>query len=284
MTGMYSIRKDDWAGWLEAPAPTAGWAASPVRIARVVPLKTGWGRLALEFIQPLSPGGGRRRRVELTVVQHELHHLVGSFRDEDGTARTAIVSSMSFDWLASYCPTFFERRPPYAAMVDGQTGWSITPAEHLDRVLGPSDNEVLCGATANGFSRTLPAMPARAATFTLDVTFPPLDSLLIARGSVPREMEEKWLVLLADGVLRFHRSWTGIFIYEVGATWCGDRLHLGSVRANREPDQYRETDDGHDAAMLRWVIDVVLRGISSIFPVRGDVPMQAWAVAGSASL
>lgn len=287
MGSKHSIQENDWAGWLEVPASAPGWAASPVMITGVILLKTGQGRLLLDFTQPLSSGGGRRRRVELKVVQHGPEHLVGSMLDDDGTVRTAVVSGISFDWLASYCPEFFSRRPPHAVTltVDGVPAWENTPRMHLDRVLGRSVDDLLLGAAAGSFGVELQPMPARSTTFMLDVTCPPLDSLLIARGFVPQEMEEKWLIFLADGRLRLHRSWTGVLVYEIEAAWRGDRLYLGSVRANRDPEQYGETDDRHDAAMLRWVIDVVLRGVPSQFPTKGDDgPLASWAVAGSASL
>ena len=287
MSSKYSIRKDGWAGWLEVPASTSDWAAGPVRIVDVVPLKTGQGRLVLDFIQPLSPGGGRRRRAELKVIQHGPEHLVGSILDEIGTVRTAVVSSVSFDWLASYCPEFFSRRPSHAVTmtIDGAPAGENTPQMHLDRVLGQSVDDLLLGAAASSFRVELQSMPDRSTNFMLDVTFPPLDSLLIARGFVPQVMEEKWFVFLADGRLRFHRSWTGVLVYDVEVAWRGDRLYLGSVRANRDPEQYSETDDRHDAAMLRWIIDVVLRGVPSQFPTKGDDrPLAPWVVAGSASL
>ena len=287
MGSKYSIQENDWGGWLEVPTSAPGWAASPALITGVFPLKTGQGRLSLDFIQPLSPGGGRRRRVDLKVIQHGPEHLVGSVRDNDGTLRTTVVSAISFDWLASYCPDFFGRRPPHAAsmMVDGVPAWESTPRMYLDRVLGRSVNNLLHGASAGSFGVELQPMPARSTTFMMDVTYPPLDSLLIARGFVPQEMEEKWFIFLADGRLRFQRSWTGVLVYDVDAAWRDDRLYLGSVQANRDPEQYGETDDGHDAAMLKWIIDVVLRGVRSPFPVKeDDVPLTSWAIAGSASL
>ncbi|RSV32185.1 hypothetical protein [Sphingomonas sp. ABOLH] len=61
MDSKYSIQENDWAGWLEVPTSAPGWAASPVMITGVFPLKTGQGRLSLDFIQPLSPGGGLNR-------------------------------------------------------------------------------------------------------------------------------------------------------------------------------------------------------------------------------
>ena len=55
----------------------------------------------------------------------------------------------------------------------------------------------------------------------LPCTLPAIDWGLydrIERGHIPMEMEDKWFIFLTDGMLRFHRSWTGACIYwvEVG--------------------------------------------------------------------
>lgn len=246
----------------------------------------GAGKAALKFLQPLSARDGRCRSAALRVIQHGPTHLVGAFLDVDGVATRGIVSPMSFDWLANYCPNFFARRPRKAVTVTIEgTAWENTPDVHLDRVLGRSADEILHGATAASFGVELQAVPAGSAQFMLNVTCPSRESLLIARGFVPQAMEERWFVFLSEGRLCLHRRWTGILVYEVEATWRGDRLHLGHVRANRDPAQYGETEDIRDAAMLRWIIDMALRGVPSTYPMKGgEAQRQARAAARSASL
>ena len=132
-------------------------------------------------------------------------------------------------------------------------------------------------------------MPARRSTFSLDQTYSPFDSWMIARGFVPMVMEEKWFVYMEGGRLLFRRSWTGILIYDVEATWRGDHLYLGQVRVNRDPEQYGETDDEYDRRLLAYLIVVVLLGEHVPFPTKGEPSaeqsvLQAWSLAGKASL
>ena len=286
---VFQIAARSWCGWLETPPGFPGWAASPILIESVQPLKTGQGKLKLGFLQPLHAGGGRRREVVLKIVQHTSGHFVGAF-ENDGVKCTAIVSAISFDWLESYCATYFARRPPTQSslMIDGVPLDGMDITDYLATTFGQSENEILTGATAESFGAERMAMPAMTSTFSLGVTVPLFESLLIARGCVPQAMEDKWFIYMEDSHLIFRRSWTGILIYRVEAIWRSAELYLGEVRVNRDPEQYSETSDAHDKALLQWLIDVVLRRVPSEYPVEAEdddrAPLQAWASAGKASL
>jgi hypothetical protein len=283
------LRPLSWFGWLELPARNAGWAASPILITAVTPLKSGLGRLSLEFIQPLHPGGGISRSIVLTVGQHREGYLIGEF-DDEGVQRAAIVSEISFAWLETYCVEHWRHRPAAAAnWFVGDVALDEPKIEgHLARVFGEKPSNILVGTTASSFSVTGCALPAERAHLTVNQTYDAFDSWLIVRGLTPYEMEDKWFVYWRDGLLTLRRSWTGFVIYEVDAVWRDDRLYLGQARANREPDQYGETDDEFDRAMLLWVIDVVLLGKDAPFPTKvedaGQAALAAWSVAGKASL
>ncbi len=110
----FQLKPFVWAGWLELPAGSAGWAASPVLITAVTPLKSGLGRLSIEFVQPLHPGGGICRSIVLTFGQHRPDYLIGEF-DDGGVRRAAIVCEIGFAWLQSYCAEHWRRRPVAAA-------------------------------------------------------------------------------------------------------------------------------------------------------------------------
>lgn len=278
-----------WAGWLELPARAAGWAASPIYITAVNPLKSGRGRLLVEFVQPLRPGGGLSRSIVLRVGQHREDYLIGEF-DDEGVRRAVIISEISFAWLQSYCAEHWRRRPVATAtwVIDDVVLDEPSIGEHLARVFGETPSDVLTGATAGSFSVAEHKLPKERAYLTLNRTYDAFDSWLIVRGFTPYEMEEKWFVYWRDGLLTLRRSWTGIVIYEVDAVWRGDQLYLGQARANRDPGQYGETDDAFDTAMLLWVIDVVLLGKPAPFPTKVDDAEQsalaAWSIAGKASL
>jgi hypothetical protein len=132
-------------------------------------------------------------------------------------------------------------------------------------------------------------MPARHSSFSLGQAYDRFDSWMIARGFVPTAMEEKWFIYMDRGRLLFRRSWTGILIYDVEATWHDDQFYLGQVRVNRDPEQYRETDDDYDRRVLIYLIAVALLGEPAPFPEKHEptpeqAALQAWSLAGKASL
>jgi len=59
-------------------------------------------------------------------------------------------------------------------------------------------------------------------------------------------------------VLYFHRSWTGVCIYQVSFTQAGDTLRMTQALVNRDPDQYTETSAERDQEMISQVIDTFL--------------------------
>jgi len=108
----------------------------------------------------------------------------------------------------------------------------------------------------------LPPLPSRVATVSVERGFNPFDSWLIARGFVPREMEDKWFIYMDEGRLIFRRSWTRYLIYDVEVEWVGDRIRFGNAKVNRDKRQYKETRDTNDCSTLLNVVDWVLLGVS----------------------
>ena len=94
----------------------------------------------------------------------------------------------------------------------------------------------------------------------------------ISRGLIPREMEDKWFIFMEDDVLYFHRSWTGVCVYQVElAEEAGVHVTL-TVKVSRNRNQYRCTDDRYDAELLRFLIHGLLVGEEVEFPVPGNLP------------
>lgn len=261
-----------WWGWHELPIPHPGWGAGPVLVERVQPMKTGKGLLTLTFLQPMRPVVGVRRTVILCVLHRATTHLVGSF-DDEGVARTAVVSVADPAWLKSFCPMLPLRMPlgtgSVITMPTGET-WQYKPsvADLLAAAFGHEADTVLHGARPTSFGTARPPLPRKRGAFDFDRSYSAFDSWRIARGNVPAEMEDKWFVYLHEGRLLFRRSWTGFLIFDVAAAWRGDCLHLGKVRVNRNPEQYTETDDNHDRKLLEYLIDGVLLQREVEFPAR----------------
>lgn len=132
-------------------------------------------------------------------------------------------------------------------------------------------------------------MPDARATVALDLAYTSAEMDRIRAGLVPRVMEDKWFIYWTDGLLSFHRSWTGACIYQVRFVAEPD----GCARAveatvNREPGQYRGFEDAREAEMVRTLIALLLLHQPVAPPVDGaderERALQTWSFVGRAML
>ena len=107
-------------------------------------------------------------------------------------------------------------------------------------------------------------------------------------GLVPGQMEDKWFIYWQDDVLYFHRSWTGFCVYVVRFEFEGESYRMVEADLNRERSEYGQTDDDHDAAMISYLIDVLLLDREADFPTDaadpGEAALQQWSEVGRAML
>ena len=105
-------------------------------------------------------------------------------------------------------------------------------------------------------------------------------------GLVPGQMEDKWFIYRQDNALYFHRSWTGFCVYVVRFESDGNSYRMFEADLNRDPDQYGETRDDHDAALISYLIDVLLLDREADFPTDaadpGEAALEEWSEVGRA--
>jgi hypothetical protein len=94
----------------------------------------------------------------------------------------------------------------------------------------------------------------------------------IRHGVIPEAMEDKWFIFLEDDVIYFHRSWTGFCIYQLNLKKDESNYTVVEALVNRDPSQYSATDEEYDKKLLTFLIDNLLLGRSSMFPVPAGVP------------
>lgn len=92
----------------------------------------------------------------------------------------------------------------------------------------------------------------------------------VVRGVVPGDMDDKWFIFYEAPWLYLHRSWTGICIYAVRLRVEGEGSTVEEAWANRNPKEYRLSDDQHDARVLSFLVDKLLLGRDVPFPVRDE--------------
>lgn len=112
-------------------------------------------------------------------------------------------------------------------------------------------------------------MPPETAVLNYKAEFMPEEFDKISQGLKPQQMEDKWLIEMEGDTLSFCRSWTGHCIFRVEFAGNGGRYAVRSALANRNAEQYNSPGDDYDAALLGFLIEVLLLGRDGKFPVPG---------------
>lgn len=87
-------------------------------------------------------------------------------------------------------------------------------------------------------------------------------------GLVPEQMEDKWFIYYEDSWLRFHRSWTGVFIYGLRLEGSSDGVRVIDSWVNRNTEQYAAQDTDYDRKLVRFIIDAfLLKTPGTTFPM-----------------
>lgn len=118
-------------------------------------------------------------------------------------------------------------------------------------------------ATADSWN-TLP-MPDKYAVIRTDIKIPTEPMDIIRKGHIPEAMEDHWFMYCDDEFIRYYRSWTGICIYEARYEKVDDSYKITSIKANRLPEQYRETNDRRDYCLFMYLIITETGGDGSKF-------------------
>jgi len=116
--------------------------------------------------------------------------------------------------------------------------------------------------------KSLP-LPTQRAKLNVERAFTEQDYNRLAQGLIPKVMEDKWFIFMENDILFFHRSWTGICIYEAHFD---NRHAINKVWVNRDSEQYKETDIEYDRKLLTFLIDNLLLGQNTPFPISSNIP------------
>src|SRR5258708_3375907 len=118
--------------------------------------------------------------------------------------------------------------------------------------------------------KSLP-MPATKKELVFGRHFTEQEFERISLGVIPKQMDDKWFIFLEDLQLNFHRSWTGHCIYQVRFDKKGEEFLVAEAWVNRG-EEYRNSDDNYDVALLSFLIDNFLLSKNSPFPMPNDLP------------
>ena len=98
-------------GWQMLPGYTNGYSPyfSPIRVERVVPRKTGAGWLDIEFYNAFYAEGVQDFHLSVRILIRGENYLVCAIDGPGSSQRTAVISSLSMDWLRDHCREFVEK-------------------------------------------------------------------------------------------------------------------------------------------------------------------------------
>ena len=106
---------------------------APIHLRRVQPLKTGRGELKIDYLNPFYAEGVHLfENVRLKVLVRADNYLVARLLESSnaGGARTVIIGTVGFSWLAACCPRLLAAMPP-ASLLAPDAG---DVAAYLDQV------------------------------------------------------------------------------------------------------------------------------------------------------
>jgi len=122
-------------------------------------------------------------------------------------------------------------------------------------------------ATRHSYDGVRP-MPALHAEIPFARMFTQAEYYVIARGLIPAGMDDRWFIFLENNQLYFHRSWTGVCVYQITLEHTADSFMVTKALVNRDPDEYKIADDAFDLGLITFLIDNLLLGRPARLPER----------------
>jgi hypothetical protein len=127
----------DWYGWQMLPGydeTTRAPFFSPIRVERITPQKTGKSILTVAFWNVLDSEGVQDVAHDMRILKHEENYLIADLLYGEGgnTDRSAVISSIEFDWIRRMCPGIWANRPPESTSTAAQGNVS----QYLNEVFG----------------------------------------------------------------------------------------------------------------------------------------------------
>lgn len=99
-------------------------------------------------------------------------------------------------------------------------------------------------------------MPAQHIRVLLDRSFSKAETDLLKLGFIPRETDDRWFIYFENNQLHFHRSWSGVYIFQVFLTEMdGGTLRMTHAIVNRDLQQYTETRPERDAERILHLVN-----------------------------
>ena len=136
----------------------------------------------------------------------------------------------------------------------------------------PNNPDRIKIANADSWKRL--KMPEETASLAIDKIYSVEEFEVLSRGLIPEVMEDKWFIFMRNNWLFFHRSWTGICIYQANFEAKEKEYILKQAIVNQNLKQHPVNDLDYEAALLNWLIDCLLLRKKIAFPLKQNLPQN----------
>ena len=131
--------------------------------------------------------------------------------------------------------------------------WVDGPGNSAKRLMG-EDPMPPKGMRATRDSWQALDMPELHEEFELGLAITAKEKELLELGHIPDAMEDHWFMYYEDDVVHYHRSWTGICIFEARVEPSDEGYVVSRVRVNRDPEEHGNNDIDYDKQVLSELI------------------------------
>lgn len=209
------------------------FAATPIFVAGITPLKTGKGLLALDLVRLIRPLRAAYETLTLRVCYHAHDALLARPEGSAGAPLLAITP-ITIGWMEQHCLRVLKRFEP--SSWSGFWGKAPDPQEYLGRFFGYTPEAIVLGTAPVEHFRLQPMGDAHGTLEMMGLNYEGLDVWFLLRGVMPQEMEDKWFIHAVgddrEGRIDIHRSWTGLLVWSVDYRITDGRLSISSARVN----------------------------------------------------
>ena len=96
--------------------------------------------------------------------------------------------------------------------------------------------------------------PSMREEFKVAWTFPPAMAKRMIAGHIPEDMNDRWFILMEDGWLLFHRSWTGSCIFGLKVDPSPEGVVINEGWVSRKVDEYSSNDIDQDVELAQTLV------------------------------
>ena len=96
--------------------------------------------------------------------------------------------------------------------------------------------------------------PVKREEFNVDWTFPADMGQRMMTGHIPEGMDDRWFILMENGWLLFHRSWTGNCIFGLKVVDLPEGMAINQGWVSRKTEEHSSTDIERDIELAQNLV------------------------------